>query len=39
VPQIGPLTGLASRVVAGYIFRLVPEYLLRFVARTASRVV
>jgi 1-acyl-sn-glycerol-3-phosphate acyltransferase len=39
VPQIFLLTGLANAVVAAYIFLLVPEYLLRFVAWFASRVV
>ena len=39
VPQIFLLTGLANLVVAGYIFLLVPEYLLRFVAWIASRIV
>ncbi len=32
IPQIFLLTGLANAVVAFYIFMLVPEYLLRFVA-------
>lgn len=32
IPQIFFLTGLANAVVALYIFLLVPEYLLRFVA-------
>ena len=32
IPQIFLFTGLANAVVAGYIFLLVPEYLLRFVA-------
>ena len=39
VPQIFLATGLANLVVAGYIFLLVPEYLLRFVAWIASRIV
>jgi 1-acyl-sn-glycerol-3-phosphate acyltransferase len=39
IPQIFLLTGLANAVVALYIFLLVPEYLLRFVAWFASRVV
>jgi hypothetical protein len=32
IPQIFLLVGLANAVVAFYIFMLVPEYLLRFVA-------
>jgi hypothetical protein len=32
IPQVCLLVGLANAVVAGYIFLLVPEYLLRFVA-------
>jgi len=39
IPQIFLLTGLANAVVAFYIFMLVPEYLLRFVAWVASRFV
>ena len=39
IPQIFLLTGLANAVVAGYIFLLVPEYLLRFIAWVASRCV
>jgi 1-acyl-sn-glycerol-3-phosphate acyltransferase len=37
IPQIFLFTGLANAVVAGYIFLLVPEYLLRFVALLLSR--
>lgn len=37
IPQIFLLVGLANAVVAFYIFMLVPEYLLRFVALVASR--
>ena len=37
IPQIFLFTGLANAVVAFYIFMLVPEYLLRFVAWVASR--
>ena len=37
VPQVFLFTGIANAVVAGYIFLLVPEYLLRFVAWVASR--
>ncbi len=38
VPQIFLLTGVANAVVAGYIFLLVPEYLLRFLAWVVSQV-
>lgn len=37
IPQIFLFVGLANAVVAAYIFLLVPEYLLRFVAWVASR--
>ena len=39
IPQIFLLVGLANAVVAFYIFMLVPEYLLRFIALMASRCV
>jgi 1-acyl-sn-glycerol-3-phosphate acyltransferase len=39
VPQIFLAVGIANAIVAGYIFLLVPEYLLRFVAWFASRLV
>ena len=39
VPQVFGLTALANALVAAYIFLLVPEYLLRFVAFVASRCV
>jgi 1-acyl-sn-glycerol-3-phosphate acyltransferase len=39
IPQIFLLVGLANAVVAIYIFMLVPEYLLRFIAWIASRIV
>ncbi|MBI2727997.1 MAG: MFS transporter [Polaromonas sp.] len=39
VPQIFLFVGLANAVVAFYIFMLVPEYLLRFVAFLMSRLV
>jgi len=39
IPQIFLLVGLANAVVALYIFMLVPEYLLRFIALMASRCV
>jgi 1-acyl-sn-glycerol-3-phosphate acyltransferase len=39
IPQIFLLVGLANAIVAFYIFMLVPEYLLRFVAWIASRLV
>ena len=37
IPQIFLFVGLANAVVAFYIFMLVPEYLLRFVAWVLSR--
>jgi 1-acyl-sn-glycerol-3-phosphate acyltransferase len=39
IPQMFLLVGLANAAVAFYIFMLVPEYLLRFVAWVASRCV
>jgi len=39
IPQIFLLTGIANAVVATYIFLLVPEYLLRFVAWVTTHVV
>jgi 1-acyl-sn-glycerol-3-phosphate acyltransferase len=39
VPQIFLFTGLANLVVAAYIFLLVPEYLLRFIAWVLSHFV
>jgi 1-acyl-sn-glycerol-3-phosphate acyltransferase len=39
IPQIFLAVGIANAVVAGYIFRLVPEYFLRFVAWFGSHVV
>jgi 1-acyl-sn-glycerol-3-phosphate acyltransferase len=39
VPQVFLALGIANAVVATYIFLLVPEYLLRFVAWIASRIV
>ena len=39
VPQIFLAVGIANAIVAGYIFLLVPEYLLRFIAWFASRLV
>ncbi|MFZ2387882.1 MAG: MFS transporter [Polaromonas sp.] len=39
IPQIFLFVGLANAVVAFYVFMLVPEYLLRFVALMASRCV
>ncbi len=38
IPQIFLLVGMANAVVAFYIFMLVPEYLLRFVAWVLSHV-
>lgn len=37
IPQVFLFLGVANAVVAFYIFMLVPEYLLRFVAWVASR--
>ncbi|MEY4426829.1 MAG: hypothetical protein RL535_1127, partial [Pseudomonadota bacterium] len=37
IPQIFLFVGIANAVVAAYIFLLVPEYLLRFIAWVASR--
>lgn len=39
IPQVFGLTALANLLVATYIFLLVPEYLLRFIAYIASRLV
>ncbi|HRI18308.1 MAG TPA: MFS transporter, partial [Burkholderiaceae bacterium] len=39
IPQVILAVGLANAVVAGYIFLLVPEYLLRFIAFVATRCV
>ena len=39
IPQVFLITGLLNAVVAFYIFMLVPEYLLRFVAFMATRFV
>ena len=39
IPQIFLFTGIANAVVAAYIFLLVPEYLLRFVAWMLSHCV
>jgi 1-acyl-sn-glycerol-3-phosphate acyltransferase len=39
VPQLFLAVGVANAVVAAYIFLLVPEYLLRFIAWLASRIV
>ncbi|HSW08101.1 MFS transporter [Aquabacterium sp.] len=39
VPEVFLATGIANAVVAGYIFLLVPEYLLRFVAFLTTRLV
>ncbi|WP_430418993.1 MFS transporter [Methylibium petroleiphilum] len=39
IPQIFLVTGLLNAVVAAYIFLLVPEYLLRFIALIATRLV
>ncbi len=39
IPELFLVVGLANAVVAFYIFMVVPEYLLRFVAFIASRLV
>jgi 1-acyl-sn-glycerol-3-phosphate acyltransferase len=39
LPQVFLFVGIANAVVAGYIFLLVPEYLLRFVAWILSHLV
>jgi 1-acyl-sn-glycerol-3-phosphate acyltransferase len=39
IPQVFLITGLLNAVVAGYIFLLVPEYFLRFVAFVVTRFV
>ena len=39
IPQIFLFTGIANAVVAFYIFMLMPEYLLRFVAVVFSRLI
>ena len=39
IPQIFLFTGIANAIVAFYIFMLVPEYLLRFVAWVVSRLI
>jgi 1-acyl-sn-glycerol-3-phosphate acyltransferase len=39
IPAVLLITGIANAIVAGYIFHLVPEYLLRFIAFVLTRVV
>ena len=39
IPEIFLLVGLANAVVASYIFMLVPEYFLRFIAWIVSRLI
>ncbi|CAN5823217.1 MFS transporter [soil metagenome] len=39
IPQVFLITGLLNAVVAFYIFMLVPEYLLRFVAFVLTRMI
>jgi 1-acyl-sn-glycerol-3-phosphate acyltransferase len=39
IPQVFLIVGILNAVVAGYIFLLVPEYFLRFVAFIATRLV
>jgi 1-acyl-sn-glycerol-3-phosphate acyltransferase len=38
IPGVLLITGIANALVAGYVFHLVPEYLLRFIAFMLSRV-
>ena len=39
IPEVFLATGLANAVVATYIFLLMPEYLLRFIAFVATRLI
>lgn len=39
IPQVFLIVGIANAVVAGYIFLLLPEYLLRFVAFVVTRLI
>jgi 1-acyl-sn-glycerol-3-phosphate acyltransferase len=39
IPQIFLAVGIANAIVAGYIFMLVPEYMLRFIAWVMSHIV
>mgnify|MGYP003575094260 CR=1 FL=1 len=39
IPQVFLVTGIANALVAGYIFLLLPEYLLRFVAFVVTRLI
>jgi 1-acyl-sn-glycerol-3-phosphate acyltransferase len=39
VPKVFLFTGIANAIVAGYIFLLVPEYLLRFMAFVLTRTI
>jgi len=39
IPQVFLVIGILNAVVAGYIFLLVPEYLLRFIAFLMARVI
>jgi 1-acyl-sn-glycerol-3-phosphate acyltransferase len=39
IPQVFCVIGLLNAVVAGYIFLVVPEYLLRFIAFVVTRIV
>src|SRR5664279_3098214 len=39
IPQVFLVIGVLNAIVAGYIFMLVPEYLLRFVAFVVARIV
>ena len=39
IPQVFLIVGIANAIVAGYIFLLLPEYLLRFVAFVVTRLI
>ena len=39
IPQVFLITGIANAIVAGYIFLLLPEYLLRFIAFVVTRLI
>ena len=39
IPQVFLIVGIANAIVAAYIFMLVPEYLLRFIAFVVTRLI
>jgi len=39
IPQVFLIVGIANAIVAGYIFLLLPEYLLRFIAFVVTRLI